>query len=180
MIFKIISIINIGILKIFGRDIYVSPKAKFRGLAFFYVAKNAKVLIGDVTFGSSLLNPTQRNINKFIVGNGASLCVGNNVGFSGVSVGCYSSIIIGNNVVIGGDVLIIDSNFHSSDYLERRSDGGLISTKPIIINNDVFIGTRSIILKGAVVGERAIIGAGSVVRAEVKEDSKFFDRNHIG
>lgn len=38
---------------------------------------------------------------------------------------------------------------------------------PIVIGNDVFIGARSIILKGVTIGDAAIIGAGSVVTKDV-------------
>jgi acetyltransferase-like isoleucine patch superfamily enzyme len=172
MIGKIIASININILMLLGRSIYVSNKTKFRGITLFYVSRHGKLIIGEVVFGASVLNPTQRNINKIIVGGVGNLENGDNVGMSGVSIGCYNSIKIGNNFIIGGDVLIVDSNFHSIDYLSRRADGGVIKTSPITICDDVFIGARSIILKGVTLGSRAIIGAGSVVRESVASNSK--------
>jgi acetyltransferase-like isoleucine patch superfamily enzyme len=173
MIGNLLAKINIIILKLIGREISISKNVKFRGITFIYVSKRGKLIIGDVIFGSKVLNPTQRNLNKIIVGGVGQLEIGNNVGMSGISIGCYESVKIGDNVIIGGDVLIIDSNFHSSDYYDRRTDGGVIKTSPIFIGNDVFIGARSIILKGVIIGDRTIIGAGSIIRKSVASDSKY-------
>ena len=43
----------------------------------------------------------------------------------------------------------------------------VLKIKPILISNNVFIGGHSIILKGTVIGENSIIGAGSVVSGKV-------------
>jgi len=67
-----------------------------------------------------------------------------------------------------------DHDFHSLDYLERRSlsDVKNAASKPIVIGDDVFIGANSIILKGVKIGDRSIVGAGSVVaNKEIPPDS---------
>jgi acetyltransferase-like isoleucine patch superfamily enzyme len=113
-------------------------------------------------------------INKrctIYVAENAYLKIGNNSGFSGVSIYCANSITIGENVSIGGNVCLWDTDFHPLNYLERRENlTDKINTKPISIGNDVFIGANSIILKGVIVGDRAIIGAGSIVTKNIPED----------
>ena len=56
------------------------------------------------------------------------------------------------------------------DYLIRRSSGEGTQSAPIIIEDDVWLGAQSIILKGVTVGARTIIGAGSVVTKSIPAD----------
>lgn len=103
------------------------------------------------------------------VDRGAVLTIGDNVGMSQAALICHKSITIGNNVKIGGGVCIYDTDFHSLDPVIRRSSEDLKNRaeKPVVIGNDVFIGAKSIILKGVTIGENSVIGAGSVVTKSV-------------
>jgi len=73
---------------------------------------------------------------------------------------CRDSVTIGDHVLIAWDVNILEHDFHAPG-------GGKAISKPIVIENDVWIGARSIILKGVAVGQGAIIGAGSVVTKDI-------------
>jgi acetyltransferase-like isoleucine patch superfamily enzyme len=106
----------------------------------------------------------------FIASN-AILNIGDYSGFSGISLFCTNSILIGDYVNCGGNVSIWDTDFHPLDYQSRRiHDVKYIKSEPIVIGNDVFIGANSIILKGVSIGDRSIIGAGSVVTGNVPGD----------
>ena len=92
--------------------------------------------------------------------------VGNYSGFTSAILSSRTLIKIGENVNIGGNVRIFDHDFHSLDYRHRRKGGGdfkHVQTAEVVIDDDVFIGTNAIILKGVYIGARSIIGAGSVV-----------------
>ena len=78
--------------------------------------------------------------------------------------------IIGNDVKIGACVLITDTDAQPMDYLIRRSSGEGTQSAPIFIEDDVWIGAHSIILKGVTIGARSIIGAGSVVTKSIPAD----------
>ena len=65
-------------------------------------------------------------------------------------------------MTIGANCLIFDTDFHHSDPQKRLSDNPA-PTRPIIINENVFIGTNCVILKGVTIGKNTAIGAGSVV-----------------
>ncbi|NUN07804.1 MAG: acyltransferase [Ignavibacteriaceae bacterium] len=106
----------------------------------------------------------------FIVGENAELKIGHNVGMSGVAIVCLKSIQIGDNVKIGGNTVIYDTDFHSLNFLDRRSsseDRSKIGTASVDIGDDVFIGAHTTILKGVSIGEKSIIAAGSVVTKNI-------------
>lgn len=140
---------------------------------YLFVREKADLFIGDnfhFTSGESY-NPLCRNIRGCIyVNNGARLIIGNNVGISSACIWVHKSITIGNNVKIGGDCILLDSDCHSLDYLERRDD--VIDqtnkvNKEIVIEDDVLIGTRCIVLKGVHIGAHSIIGSGSIVTKDI-------------
>lgn len=138
--------------------------------------RNSKITIGSnflFTSGDSI-NPLSRNIRGCIyVKQNAEIVIGNNVGISSACLWANSSIKIGNNVKIGGDCIIIDTDAHSLDHINRRyfqSDNLNTHNAPITIEDDVLIGTRCIILKGVTIGARSIIGAGSIVSKNIPAD----------
>ena len=115
----------------------------------------------------------------FIFGHGGKIVIGKNC-YVGEMSKIWSSIeiTIGNNVLIAHNVNIIDNNSHPTNNYERRNHYKNIYTnghpkeidlreKPIKINDDVWIGFNSIILKGVTIGEGAIVAAGSVVTKDI-------------
>lgn len=118
--------------------------------------------------------------------NGAELRIGNYTGFSGVSIYCSCNISIGNYCNFGGNTSIWDTDFHPINYIERRVTIDGAKRKAIIIGDDVFIGANVIILKGVTIGNRSIIGAGSVITVNIPDDeiwagnpAKFIRTNKI-
>ncbi|OWK71251.1 acyltransferase [Pedobacter sp. AJM] len=154
----------------FGRDLII------QGVLDVTIGKNTNITIGDsCTFKSGRgLNPLSRNIKGSIsVEDSAVLLIGNNCGFSSVCLWSHESIKIGNYVNVGADTIIMDSDAHSLSYLDRRNNQSDLNhkvNKPIIIDDNVLIGTRCIILKGVHIGARSIIGSGSVVVKDIPED----------
>lgn len=63
---------------------------------------------------------------------------------------------------------IYDTDFHWTDYEARMNQQGS-KTAPVIIKSGAFIGGHSIILKGVTIGEKAAIGAGSIVTSNVPD-----------
>lgn len=101
------------------------------------------------------------------VKNGASLEIGKNVGISNSTIYCKEKIVIEDNVLIGANCVIYDTDFHSI-YLEHRLNQNTeIKHRPVTIKEGAWIGGHCIILKGVTIGERAVIGAGSVVTKDV-------------
>ena len=98
----------------------------------------------------------------------SNMSIGN---FSGI--GAYSiianSVIIGDNVMIARECIINPSNhcFERTDI--PMNEQGLEATNPVIIEDDVWIGSRAIILPGVIIHRGSVIGAGAVVTRDVPE-----------
>ena len=102
---------------------------------------------------------------------GSRIVIGDNVGISGSTICATMNVTIGNNVLIGSGCLITDTDAHPIDWRERRLSNNTKAVAPVVIGDDVFIGARSIILKGVHIGNRSVIGAGSVVTKDIPADS---------
>ncbi len=93
--------------------------------------------------------------------------IGNNthINNSATLIADKTSIAIGDNVLIGTEFCAYDSDFHELSPKKRLS--GNHDCLPIIISNNVFIGSRVTILKGVSIGENSVIAYGSVVTSNV-------------
>lgn len=85
--------------------------------------------------------------------------IGDNCGFSGVTIGAYEKIIVGSNVLCGANVTITDFDWHASRYASE--------SRPVIINNNVWLGLNVTVLKGVEIGCNSIIGANSLVVSSI-------------
>ncbi|MDO9185595.1 MAG: acyltransferase [Bacteroidia bacterium] len=90
----------------------------------------------------------------------SKISIGNNCGFSGTVIGCFKEIYLGNNVRCGANTLITDSDWHLND---PRS--GI--PKAVRIEDNVWLGVNSVVLKGVTIGTNSVIGANSVVVKDI-------------
>jgi acetyltransferase-like isoleucine patch superfamily enzyme len=84
----------------------------------------------------------------------------------------YSLIKIGQHVTISRDVLILNHDFSISQGLQAvsiKNNGYFL--KKVTIGNNCFIGAKTILLPGTYIGDNTIIGAGSVVKGSIPENS---------
>ena len=102
---------------------------------------------------------------------GARLEIGPGFGMTGGTICAEESITIGANVWVGANTVITDTDFHPLDLatrLARPLDG---ATAPVVIEDGVFIGMHSLVLKGVTIGAHSVIGAGSVVTHDIPAES---------
>lgn len=101
---------------------------------------------------------------RIIIGPNAKVELGNNSFISlNTKIICKDYIKIGDNCAISWDCLIMDTDFHNiiqNNNLNKE-------TKPILIGDDVWIGSKVTILKGVSIGDGAVIASNSVVTKNV-------------
>ena len=123
--------------------------------------------IGHVTLGPGIsigygLSPIfgDGTVRLKARGSGARITIGGGTAISNnVHVFSEQSVRIGSNCLIGDGVLIFDSDFHELCVANPSRPG---KTAPVVVEDNVFIGSRAIILKGVTIGKDSVIGAGSV------------------
>jgi len=107
--------------------------------------------------------------NKVTFFNSRECTIGSNSG-----IGAWSSIgtvKIGDNVMMGTHCLIISQNHRFNNVEIPMCQQGFQEDRPVIIDDDVWIGSRVIILPGVTVQRGSIIGAGAVVTKDVRSYS---------
>jgi len=145
------------------------------GIPIFDVSSNSYFSCGkDFVMVNDANTATlgKNNRCKFVVYENASLQIGNKVGISNATIVATKSVIIGNNVMIGGGVTIVDSDFHSLNPLHwhTNADQENMISSAVVIKDNVFIGMESIILKGVTIGSNVVLAAGSVVSKDVPDN----------
>jgi glycosyltransferase involved in cell wall biosynthesis/carbonic anhydrase/acetyltransferase-like protein (isoleucine patch superfamily) len=100
----------------------------------------------------------------------AKISIGSEFGMTGGSIVAEKEILIGDRVLIGANSLVIDTDFHPLSSQERLKTPLQGKTNRIVIEDDVFVGTNSIILKGSHLHRGCVIGAGSVVSGDIPAD----------
>ena len=99
--------------------------------------------VGDVTIG----NHTRIGIHCTVIG---PVCIGNHV-----------------NLAQGITVTALNHNFEDT---AKRIDEQGISTKPVVIGDDVWIGANAVILPGVTIGRHVVVAAGAVVTKDVPDN----------
>lgn len=148
---------------------------KLRGLPFVYQTSGSSITIGDdCTIKSSFLSNLVGLYSRTIIVTrvpGAEIHIGDQVGISGATIYARKGIKIGDNTNIGGNVKILDNDFHPIDSEARKKDiKEQIGTKPISIGKNCFIGCNVLILKGTVLGDNCVVGAGAVVSGKFEDN----------
>ncbi len=102
----------------------------------------------------------------------ASISIGEGTGINGLSATVRSTaIVIGKNCRIGPNVMITDSDCHAIMPPEaRKSSPGFESDAEVNIEENVWVGMNSMILKGVRIGKNSVIGAGSIVTRDIPSD----------
>ena len=161
-------------LMCFIKGVRIGRKVNFNGFPVIRRYENSKIIIGDNCTFNSARNSVRVGLHDrctlVTLLKGSEIVFGNNSGGSGIMVLAATKIIVGNNVLIGSHTMIIDNDFHHSDPSKRHEDKN-IPARPIIIEDNVFIGTNCMILKGITIGKNSVIGANSVVITSIPENS---------
>lgn len=145
-----------------GRDFSAQGIAVFSPFTEITQEKHCRLHIGRML--------KMHNGSKLRVRRGGILEIGDRFGMSnGCVVTAYDHVTIGNDVMLGPNVLIYDQDH---DY---RAAGGVAAgqykTAPIQIGNNVWIGANSVILRGTVLGDNCVVGAGTILKGKFPPNS---------
>lgn len=100
---------------------------------------------------------------ELVAEEGAELRLGREVRVNyGASLGATASIVVGDRVRIGPYAMIVDSAFHDVYRRDRRP-----LSAPVVLEDDVWLGARAVVLPGVRVGRASVVGTGAVVTRDV-------------
>jgi acetyltransferase-like isoleucine patch superfamily enzyme len=147
------------------------PSVVFGGRPLLRCSKKSKVVLGrNVRIISSLGGNPMSSGNRtrlLALDAGASIIINDNVGISNASIISSKRVVIDENTLIGADVIITDTDFHSVAPGYTFDNDRVLRAKEVRISKACFVGTRAIILKGVTLGEGVIVAAGAVVTRDV-------------
>lgn len=150
-------------LKLYSGGAKIGCGLKARGILKVYRFQCSNIIIGNGCRFNSSSRWNVRGLNHACILQtgqvGATIKIGNNCGFSGVSIVADKGVIIGDNVAVGANTLIGDRD----DHPERLHT----TPQPIHIGQNVFIGMNCMVMKGVSIGDNSIIGAGSIVTKDI-------------
>ncbi len=155
-------------LKIFGK-LY-----KFFFRNNFIAGKNFQLYLGGGIIGKKEFIRIGNKVILFgwLISDGGKIIIGDStVIHKKTIIRSMGEIKIGAHCDIASEVYIQDHNSMSLNYLDRRRCEGEIAQKPVFIGDDVWVGRRAMVMKGVIIGDRAVIGAGAVVTHDVPADS---------
>jgi acetyltransferase-like isoleucine patch superfamily enzyme len=151
-----------------GEECFIERRASFGS---FRSERDPGIVLGDrvkvFTWATFNVEPTGR------------VDVGDDSVLVGCVLMCNEQITIGERVVISYNVTIADSDFHPTDPEMRKLDAVAnrpagdranrppFTSRPVLLEDDVWIGIGAIVLKGVRIGRGARVGAGAVVTRDV-------------
>lgn len=151
----------------------IGANVKFAGWPVLVPASSGSLRIGDRAVLVSRAWATALGVSRPVILRcltpNARIDIGDDCGLSGTVICAAKSVIIGKRCLMGADVTIFDTDFHPHEPENRRyakPDWEAISA-PVIIGDDVFIGTGAVIQKGVKIGNGSIVAARSVVLHDV-------------
>ncbi len=149
-------------LRIIG--VHLFKNCKFNGwTSFFRVRKSLIIINENCAFNSSdYKNHIGMNHRCIICThtNNAVIEIGENTGMSSTTINCWDRILIGKNVRIGANCVIMDGDFHLDDFRVGKP-------KPISICDNVWLGANVVVMKGVTIGENSIIGMNSIITKDI-------------
>ena len=149
--------------------IEIGENVIFYGFPVVSMAEKSRIIVESNCALCSVSEFTALGVNHPVilrtVRPNAIIRIAPNSGISGATICAAVSVEIGTNVLLGANVTVMDTDFHAIKPEGRRKNKGNVNIKssPVVIGDNVFVGSNSHILKGVHIGENSVIRAGSVV-----------------
>lgn len=152
---------------LYGKNFSTTLVERFSPNVGIEIEKGAKVKLGEKIRAHSGC--------KFKIRKNGILDIGNDVSFNyNCMVFCHEKIIIKNGVEFGPNVLIYD---HDHDYkIKGGIKEGKYLTSSVEIGENSWIGANTVILRGSKIGKNCVIGAGSIIKDKIGDNTVFIQK----
>ena len=156
-------------------------RALFYKLIYFKNIKSSVFVMQSKSRIDVFSKKSKINIGKFVfirknttirIDGESTLDIGDHVFMNdNCNINCANKISIGSYTKIAPNVSIND---HDHNY--KGVEGGNLIKGEVIIGKNVWIGSNSVILRGTVIEDNAVVAAGSVVKGHIPKDSLFLNK----
>lgn len=143
-----------------------------KGQPLIDIREGSKLYIGDGVTLNSRNKGYHINMHSpvklFADRQGAEIRIGDRTRIHGTCIHAYQSVVVGRNCLIAANCQIFDGNGHDLSFpnVENRiSTRG--TSKPVRIEDNVWIGANSVVLPGVTIGRGSVISANSVVDKDI-------------
>lgn len=127
-----------------------------------------KLFSNNISVGKTFNFRRRFEIN---VVNGGTVKIGNRVFFNNdCSINAHKRIEIGDNCIFGENVKIYDHNHIFKDLDKPIYEQGF-KCKDVVIGNNCWIGSNTVILAGTVIGDHCVVGAGCIISGNIPSNS---------
>ena len=158
--------ISTGMIKIGFGDVGIFDKKRSKSI--WQVSGGTVIFKGNAIIGHGC---------KISIGEKGVLEFGKNISVTAeTEIIAYDTIVFGNDCLISWDCLIMDTDMHE---IFDKSGNQINQSKPIIIGNKVWIGCRSVILKGTKISDNSVIGTNSLISKDISDKSGVFAGNPV-
>ena len=114
------------------------------------------------------------------ISNSGRLVFGDNFTVNGTtSIVCKKAMEFGNNVLISWDCLIMDTDFHKICKYGDKNQTQINLDDDIVLGNNVWVGCRSMVLKGSYIPNRSVIAAGSYITKSLTKTNAIYHNNVV-
>lgn len=118
---------------------------------------------GTIRIGGRFLVFNQPVRTELVSQPGGRIEIGDRVFLNyGVSISAHELVAIGNECQIGSYACLMDNDYHQVADRSRPAESA-----PIVLEDNVWLAIRVIVLKGVTIGANSVIGAGSVVTKDI-------------
>lgn len=155
-----------------NNSITVKTNLTIKGLPLIDIRSESKLLLGNNVTLNSMNKGYHINMHSpvklFADRPGAQIIIGDNTRINGTCIHAFQSIEIGKNCLIAANCQIIDGNGHDISFPDvdnRINTTG--RSKPVVIQDNVWIGANTFVLPGVTIGYGSVISANSVVAEDI-------------
>ena len=143
------------------------------GAPFVHLEKKGEIILGEKVVLCSSSKANFAGVNHPVIlallRPGAKLEIGDDTGISGVSYTAAISVKIGRGCLMGANVMVTDCDFHAVNPKGRRHNSSFsaVAARPVVIEDNVWLGADVKVLKGVTIGRDTVVAAGSVVTKDL-------------